>query len=418
MKKILIVSIFSLLLPLFVSANTQSDGVLREYTSTLVEGIVDKDIKAVRKAIAEGADVNLKEREGMTPLMFAVRLDSPKIAKLLLDNKADVNAKNQIGNTALMLAAENGNTEMAELLIKYGAAVDERNMFKATPLMWSRGGKKLAELLIKNGADVNAKDWIHETVLMWNARRNKDVVALLIKEGADVNATSLKGEHAIDFAEGDAEKILVENGAKFDINKQIVEAVLNNDNDLVDFYIARGGKLDIKDSYNKNTLMYAAEGNNVKAAKRLIAQGVDVNAADKKGHTALMYAAKRGSKDAAEVLLKNGADVNIKDKLTHTAYFYAQDYGHKKVIELLTKKDAEEEISAEDNKPAVKEHEDSEILQAIAEEFLAIEKDYKAKNPEASDSKEAAEKIIKEKYGFTTYEWNTFLKYAKEKNLL
>jgi ankyrin repeat protein len=72
----------------------------------------------IRKLISEGVDVNFKDPEGMTPLMFAVQLTTPDIATLLIDAGANVNVKNDYGKTALNLAP---SPEIIDLLKAAGA---------------------------------------------------------------------------------------------------------------------------------------------------------------------------------------------------------------------------------------------------------------------------------------------------------
>ncbi len=72
-------------------------------------------------------------------------------------------------------------------------------------------------------------------------------------------------------------------------------------------------------------------------------------------------------------------------------------------------KPAAEEVQGEE--PA-EEASEEEIVLDIAEEYILIEKDYKARNPEATDSAEVATNYIKQKYNFTNAEWEEFMSYA------
>ena len=77
-----------------------------------------------------------------------------------LNDGADVELKCvNCGGTVLGHAAINGHKELAELLIAKGADVNTKNKDSTTPLhQASLGGRKeVAELLIAKGADVNAK---------------------------------------------------------------------------------------------------------------------------------------------------------------------------------------------------------------------------------------------------------------------
>jgi ankyrin repeat protein len=73
--------------------------------------------------IAAGADVNVKDKEGKTPLMRVVYSDyaDPARVQLLLDHGADVNAHATKGDSALKEASQKGSTKVLEMLIAAGA---------------------------------------------------------------------------------------------------------------------------------------------------------------------------------------------------------------------------------------------------------------------------------------------------------
>jgi ankyrin repeat protein len=53
-----------------------------------------------------GADINAKDDEGKTALMFALESKNQYIAEYLLEQGADVSIKDNAGNTTLMYAQE------------------------------------------------------------------------------------------------------------------------------------------------------------------------------------------------------------------------------------------------------------------------------------------------------------------------
>jgi ATP-dependent DNA helicase RecG len=65
--------------------------------------------------------VLVSDAEGETALHFAVRNDEQEIAAFLLQNGADVDARNKMGVTPLMVASWSGFDQMVELLLKAGA---------------------------------------------------------------------------------------------------------------------------------------------------------------------------------------------------------------------------------------------------------------------------------------------------------
>ncbi len=176
----LIISIFTLL-ALVASACAADE-------SPLFEAVKKGDKAEVEALLAKGADVNAKDRHGKTPLhqlaehpgddalfietIRAQGLDpSPflwkgkEIAELLLTKGADVNAKDKDGNTPLHWAIFHGHTGLANLLLDNGADVNARGKDGMTPLLYafpssatSLERKDNVELLIAKGADVNARD--------------------------------------------------------------------------------------------------------------------------------------------------------------------------------------------------------------------------------------------------------------------
>jgi ankyrin repeat protein len=112
----------------------------------------DGNIKAIKKHLAYGTDVNLGDILERTPLYYAA---TKEIAELLIDNGAWVNAKGYIvQDTPLHGAAHFGHKEVVELLIAKGADVNSiNNRGSATPLDYAvmKNRSETADLLRKNG---------------------------------------------------------------------------------------------------------------------------------------------------------------------------------------------------------------------------------------------------------------------------
>eukprot|EP00919_Chromeraceae_sp_WS-2016_P076936 GHVR01182052.1.p1 GENE.GHVR01182052.1~~GHVR01182052.1.p1 ORF type:complete len:116 (+),score=15.91 GHVR01182052.1:30-377(+) len=77
-----------------------------------------------RLLIDKGADVNSRENDGYTPLIWASNRGHTDIARLLIDKGADVNSKDKDGTTPLISASEFGHTEIVRFLIEKGADVN------------------------------------------------------------------------------------------------------------------------------------------------------------------------------------------------------------------------------------------------------------------------------------------------------
>jgi ankyrin repeat protein len=84
---------------------------------------LDGDIQIVKTLLRNGVDVNARNHEGRTALMFAIINFHSTTVDVLLRFGADVNAQADDGCTPLILAAFNGDAEVAEALLARGADV-------------------------------------------------------------------------------------------------------------------------------------------------------------------------------------------------------------------------------------------------------------------------------------------------------
>jgi ankyrin repeat protein len=80
----------------------------------------------VEKLISEGKEVNVRDKEGMTPLHKSCFLGHVETVKLLIQNGAGVNAKNDKGETPLHFAADGGMPEIVQILIDSGADINAK----------------------------------------------------------------------------------------------------------------------------------------------------------------------------------------------------------------------------------------------------------------------------------------------------
>ena len=67
----------------------------------LIEATATGNVEAIKKAIADGADVNVKAVGGGTPLLIAAHEGHREVAELLIAEGADVNETNDSGETPL-----------------------------------------------------------------------------------------------------------------------------------------------------------------------------------------------------------------------------------------------------------------------------------------------------------------------------
>jgi ankyrin repeat protein len=76
---------------------------------------------AARLLLERGADPNLADARGKTPLYIAISLNNPEMAELLIAGGAEVNLSGLNGITPLLVAVSFDSIDMAKLLLAHGA---------------------------------------------------------------------------------------------------------------------------------------------------------------------------------------------------------------------------------------------------------------------------------------------------------
>ena len=97
-----------------------------EADRALLDAAKKGNIETVKQHLADGADVNVKDKVGGTPLHLAAFNGHKEIVELLIANGADVNAKSDdVGRTPLDLAIHFKHPETTALLRKHGGKTGE-----------------------------------------------------------------------------------------------------------------------------------------------------------------------------------------------------------------------------------------------------------------------------------------------------
>ena len=94
------------------------------------------DLDVTRKLLERGANPNIRNNEGVTPLFYAIGEHNMPKVEALLSAGADVNVRDNIGVTPLHVAVKRGDLALAQLLFEKGANVNHKQrMYGHTPLM-------------------------------------------------------------------------------------------------------------------------------------------------------------------------------------------------------------------------------------------------------------------------------------------
>jgi ankyrin repeat protein len=114
----------------------KKDGV---QINTLYSAVLRGQQDIIKLLLANGADINAKNKDGNTPLHETqAAVDAEAIINLLLDNGADINATNNQGNTLLNLFTNGSHIRFVKLLVERGAQRDIKNSQGKTALDLAR----------------------------------------------------------------------------------------------------------------------------------------------------------------------------------------------------------------------------------------------------------------------------------------
>jgi hypothetical protein len=121
--------------------------------SGLINAAAAGDLVRVKSLIAARADVNAKNNNGETALMWASDKGHAEVVNALLTARADVNAKANNGETALMWASYKGHAEVVNALLAARADLNAKNDDGKTALMLASdmGHAEVVKLLRQAG---------------------------------------------------------------------------------------------------------------------------------------------------------------------------------------------------------------------------------------------------------------------------
>jgi len=237
--------------------------------------------------------------------------DDVEVVTRLLRAGADVNVANDYGVTPISLGCTNRNAAVVRKLLEAGADPNQATMMGEAPLMTCArtGSAEGVAALLHHGATVDAREGSHgQTALMWAVTQNKpDVVRVLIAHGADVDARSDVHLLPVSYGEGDPFSLTVLEPQRG--STPLLFAARHGRIENARLLIDAGADVNVKAPNDQSALVIASFSGQGKFAAFLLEQGANPNNADA-GYTALHTAVSRGDLELVKALTAHGADPN------------------------------------------------------------------------------------------------------------
>lgn len=331
-------------------------------SAPLFRAIYADDVHQVIELLHGGANPNVKDRYGWTPLTRASEGYHPNLAILraLLDAGAKVNSSYD-GDSALSEAAGRGATDAIELLLQHGADVHKRDMYGRTPLIAAAGNSeaqpKIVNMLLARGAKVNVHDPSGTTPLLAalnmgtssdeDVVRQRAIVEALVAAGADIRVADQRGTTplmaAVYHGRMWSVKLLLDRGAEVNVrDRSGKNAFLYLYNSLFrDFekdawlLLEHGIDVGITSRIGESALPMIAEGGDASLMSAVLERGAPINGRDDRGRTALMTASDPDYRQKVDILLEHGADPRARDRYGATVLMHAASNQDPEVIQRL-----------------------------------------------------------------------------------
>ena len=132
-----------------------------------IKAVETNNIEEVKRMMQSGIDLNYRNNNGNTALMYAIMYNRVEIARMLIDSGVDVNIRDNRDNTALIWTILFDNIEISRMLINVGADINIPGDRGRSALIWAIQSEntKFAKLFINSGADLYIRDITGKTAL-------------------------------------------------------------------------------------------------------------------------------------------------------------------------------------------------------------------------------------------------------------
>ncbi|CRK40826.1 hypothetical protein BN1723_004938 [Verticillium longisporum] len=254
-----------------------------------------------------------------------------RVVRIFLDHGMDVNEKDNAGQTPLIVAVKVGHPEIARHLLEFGSEATLRDKDGWDALFYAASGRKLGSgrvdlvsYLLSAGCDPFSENPIlAQTPLAWAILYgDHEMFARLLTGAISTTAHRSDGTWAFEPAWVDYFKRLVLS-AEVPTTDTILQTWLyaaeTGNEAVIDFLLAAGAKPDWQDKFGRTILMMIVEEDSLGKAKTMAEEARGAAAIQDTAIRTLASEIDRKKISAIKKILDSGADPNLADKQGYNA---------------------------------------------------------------------------------------------------
>ncbi|WP_107768235.1 ankyrin repeat domain-containing protein [Dickeya dadantii] len=177
----------------------QASELFQPPMAALLQTIRKGDEAEARRQLAQGLNLNIQGKEGITPLLWLIYETQDKNAvRLALKLGADPNYKDGSGDSAVNRVSGVRDPDWLRIVLDAGGNPNAIGRLEQPALFSAIGEDRWADikLLVERGADINLKDSLDRNSVLYAGYLNKYEIAYwLIEKGADITIYDATGSN-------------------------------------------------------------------------------------------------------------------------------------------------------------------------------------------------------------------------------
>ena len=326
----------------------------KEGVTPLEIAIQQKDVETVRLLTSCGASIHTQDTNGNSPLTLALAGDASLFEATV--NRLNANTQDSSGNTPLHIALEkDAPLSKIQYIISLTDDVNIRNSEGNSALFITalKNRKQVGELLLAKNADIFSTNVNNNSplrlALKYPAVQNWMITSKTIRSTDGSGNTVL--HYAAEWQYSDSITTLITKGA--DINARnangetcLFNAAKTNNPDVIQAIIDAGASIKDRDNLGSTPLHTAVRWDAEKSAEKLISLGININSQNSSGKSPLAESTLAGKYKVSKYLLEHGADANSSDAEGVTILMYTIRGGNKQLVKLLLENGANPNLQA------------------------------------------------------------------------